>query len=189
LPKIKINIFGEGIEIRHLQLDTDTYNLWTEIAIAKKQLLTNLLLDPFFYYNLKNKKYNSMDDLPCEKFSGLINENKNQIEFWFNRKKVFKTNTIELFNEALLFPLFNVKQLPEFFTDKQGIYIMQKEMGNLGVYELEVNTDNLLLDDFTFETELYESSKIISRIKYKNISFSFLKKDTVITHQSGFEIK
>ena len=89
---------------------------------------------------------------------------KNQIEFWFNRKKVFKTNTLELFNEALLFPLFNIQQPPETFTEKQGIYIVQKEIGNLGVYELEVNADNLLLDDFKFETELYQNSKIISRI-------------------------
>ena len=55
MPKIKINIFGEAIEIRHLQLDAETYFQWNEIALKKKQLLTDLLLDSFFFYGLKGK--------------------------------------------------------------------------------------------------------------------------------------
>ena len=189
MNKIKINWFGSGVEIKRVLLPEDVHNDWNEIALKQNRSLVDLLVDPFFYYNLKNKKYNSFEDVPCEKFAGLLNENKNQLEFWFNRKKVFKTNTIELFNEAVLFPIFNIKQLPEYFTNNQGIYIVQKEIGNLGIYELQTNTTKLLLDDFTFETLQYQNTKIISSIKHQSQSFTFLKKDTVITNQVYFEIK
>ena len=158
------------------------------MALRQNRSLIDILLDPFFYYKLKNIQYNSIEDLSYDKFSGLLNESKNQIEIWFNRKKIFKTNTIELYNEAVLFPLFNLNHISESFTDKKGIYIVQKEIGNLGVYELEVDKDNLLIDDFTFETQLYQNSKIISGITHQNQCFSFIKKDTVITQQYGFEV-
>jgi hypothetical protein len=187
--KIKINWYGSGLEIKRLLLPAEIKYEWESIALKQNTTLIDALLDPFFYYKLKNKKYNSLEDLPCQQFSCLLHENKNQIEFWFNRKKVFKTNTFELFNEALLFPIFNLQHLQKPFTNKQGIYIVNKEIGNLGVYELEVNTHNLTLDNFIFETELYQNIKTISRITYLNQSFSFIKKDTAITSQSCFEVK
>ena len=189
MNKIKIIWQGSGVEIRRLLLPEAIRHDWELLSQKQNRTLIDALLDPFFYYKLKNNKYKSLEELPCEQFSGILNENKNQIEFWFNRKKVFKTNTVELLNEALLFPLFNVIPQQELFTTKQGIYIVNKEMGNLGVYELEVNTENLLLDDFTFETQQYQNSNTISKITYKKQSFTFVKKDTLITHQYSFEIK
>ena len=189
MNKIKISWYGSGLEIRRLFLPENIKNEWEEMALRQNRSLIDILLDPFFYYKLKNIQYNSIEDLSYDKFSGLLNESKNQIEIWFNRKKIFKTNTIELYNEAVLFPLFNLNHISESFTDKKGIYIVQKEIGNLGVYELEVDKDNLLIDDFTFETQLYQNSKIISGITHQNQYFPFIKKDTVITQQYGFEVK
>ncbi|MBA4155695.1 MAG: hypothetical protein C0512_15285 [Flavobacterium sp.] len=60
------------------------------------------------------------------------------------------------------------------------LYIRNKEIGTLGVFELKVQAEKLLLDDFIVETELFQSSKIISNISYKNQYFRLVKKDTVI---------
>lgn len=188
MNKIKINFYGSGIEIRRLLLPEDILKDWEGIALKQNCLLIDLLLDPFFYYKLKNKDFNSLEDLPCEQFSGLLNENKNQIEFWFKRKKIFKTTATELFNEILLFPIFNFQPIKKSFSAEKGIYVVNKEIGNLGVYELEVESENLLLDDFIFETALFQNTKFISRITYQNQTFSFTKKDTVITRQFSFEV-
>jgi hypothetical protein len=137
---------------------------WEEIALKQNRTLIELLLDPFFYYKLKDKNVNSLEEFPCDKFSGMLTENKNQLEFWFKNKKIFKSNTAEIVNEMFLFPMFKLQQAQDFFTSQKGIYIVNKEIGNLGVYELKVQEEKLLLDDFIVESELFQRSKIISSI-------------------------
>lgn len=162
---------------------------WEEIALKQNRTLIELLLDPFFYYKLKDKNFNSLEEFPCDKFSGMLTENKNQVEFWFKNKKIFKTNTAEIVNEMLLFPMFNLQPAQDSFTDQKGIYVVNKELGNLVVFELKVQEEKLLMDDFIMETTLFQNKKVLSKITYKNQCFSFVKKDTIIIHQSGFEIK
>lgn len=134
--KIKLVGLGTGLEIRRLSLPEETITDWKEIAIKQNRTITELLLDPFFYYKQNNWGYNSWTDLPCEITSGMLIENKNQLEIGFNRKKIYKTNTADLINQLLLFPLFKMKQSEQSFISKKGIYIVNKEMGNLGVLEM-----------------------------------------------------
>lgn len=187
MNKLKINFLGTGIEIKRILLPIDVLENWKGI-INKKRAITEALLDPFFYYKLKDKKYTSLEDLPAEKYSGILNAPKSQIEFWFKRKKVYKLNTHELFNENVLFPLFNIEKMQNPFILNKGIYILQNEIGTIGTYELLVNSETLNIDDFLFEIESIQSSTFIKNIKYKNQSLEFVKKDTMITYQSGFEI-
>ena len=189
MNRIKINWFGSGVEIRRLRLPEESRREWEAMALKQNRTLIELLLDPFFYYKLKDKNVNSLEEVPCEQFSGILNENKNQVEFWFKNKKIFKTNTAEIVNEMLLFPMFNLQPAQDSFTDQKGIYIVNKEIGTLGVFVLHVQEEKLLLDDFIVETELFQSSKIISSISFKNQYFRLVKKDTIIIHQSGFEIR
>jgi len=187
LNKLKINFLGTGIEIKRILLPTDVLENWREI-INTKRTITEALIDPFFYYKLKDKKYTSLEDLPSEKCSGILNAPKSQIEFWFNRKKVYKLNTYELFNENVLFPLFNMERMQNPFTHNNGIYILQNEIGTIGTYELMVNSETLNIDDFIFETDSFQNSVFIKTIKYQNQNLEFIKKDTMITHQSSFEV-
>mgnify|MGYP001483849332 CR=1 FL=1 len=187
MNKLKINFLGTGIEIKRILLPTDVLENWREI-INTKRTITEALIDPFFYYKLKDKKYTSLEDLPSEKCSGILNAPKSQIEFWFNRKKVYKLNTYELFNENVLFPLFNMERMQNPFTHNNGIYILQNEIGTIGTYELMVNSETLNIDDFIFETDSFQNSVFIKTIKYQNQNLEFIKKDTMITHQSSFEV-
>lgn len=187
MNKLKINFLGTGIEIKRILLPTDVLENWKGL-IHQKRTITEALLDPFFYYKLKDKKYASLEDLPAEKCSGILNTPKSQIEFWFKRKKVYKLNTYELFNENVLFPLFNMERMHNQFIHSNGIYIIQNEIGTIGTYELMVNSETLNIDDFIFEIDTYQYATFIKNIKYQNQNVEFIKKDTMITYQSGFEV-
>jgi len=191
MSKLKINIFGEGIEIRQLQLDTDVYAHWTEIASRKKRPLTDLLLDPFFYHQLKDSRFTSVLDLDATVVSGVLDKPKNQIEFWFNRHKVLKLKPNELFNELVLFPLYQVDKNQLFNSTELeiGLYIMKKEIGLISCLELEIDTNLLQIDDFKFITTEFKNEQFLSNIKYQNQNLNPVKNDTVITYQTGFEIK
>ncbi len=187
MNKLKINFLGTGIEIRRILLPTDVLENW-KVIINTKRTITEALLDPFFYYKLKDKKYTSLEDLPAEKCSGILNASKSQIEFWFNRKKAYKLDTHELFNENVLFPLFNIEKMQNPFINTKGIYILQNEIGTIGTYELMVNSEMLNIDDFIFEIDTSQNTTFIKNIKYQNQNLKFVKKDTMITYQYGFEI-
>lgn len=187
MNKLKINLLGTGVEIKRILLPEEILIQWKGL-INPKRTITEALLDPFFYYKLKDKKYNSLEDLPAEKCSGILNAPKSQIEFWFNRKKVYKLNTYELFNENVLFPLFNIERIENPLIHAKGIYILQNEIGTIGTYELMVNSDTLNIDDFTFEIDNFKNSTFIKNIKYQNRDLAIIKKDTIITYQTGFEV-
>jgi hypothetical protein len=188
LNKLKINFLGTGIEIKRILLPNDVLENWKGI-INQKRTITEALLDPFFYYKLKDKKYTSLEDLPAEKCSGILNAPKSQIEFWFNRKKVYKLNTYELFNENVLFPLFNLEIIENPFIHTKGIYILQNEIGTIGTYELMVDSNTLNIDDFIFEIDSSHNKTFIKNIKYQSQNLEIIKKDTMITYRCGFEVE
>lgn len=191
MSKLKINTFGEGIEIRKLNLDSETYQLWSEIALRKNKLLPDLLLDPFFYYGLKDLRFTELSDIDSRLISGMMNTTKSQIEIWHNRHKVLKIKAHELFNTNVLFPLFHLKESHSFVSCEldQGIYVIQKTIGLICQEELELSTSKLDIDDFTFTTAEFQSFKILTDIQYQNQIFTRVKSETTITYQTAFEIK
>ncbi|SEA74141.1 hypothetical protein SAMN05443667_10815 [Flavobacterium gillisiae] len=191
MPKLKINIFGEGIEIRQVQLDADRYQQWTEIALKKKRLLPDLLLDPFFYYQLKDSSITSILDLNATVISGVLDKPKSQIEIWFNRHKVLKVKPNQLFNEMVLFPLYQIEKNSAFNSNElePGLYSIKKEIGLIASLELQIATDRIEIDDFTFTTSVFQNEQFLTDIKYQNQNLNVLKNDTLTTYQTGFEIK
>lgn len=190
MPKIKINTFGEGIEIRQLKLDATTYQKWNTIAIKKNRSLPELLIDPFFYHGLKNTKVKSIHDLENTLVSGMLNTTKSHIEIWFNRKKVLKIQAHELFNEIVLFPLFNLEKNHTFIANdfEKGIYVIQKTIGLIVSQQLEIEEHYLNIKDFKFNTTEFKKEKILTDINYKKQYFEFIKSDSVITYQDSFEV-
>ena len=190
MQKIKINTFGEGIEVRHIVLDDDRYQQWSEIAARKNQKISDLLLDPFFFHQLKDPNVRSITDLNSKLISGILDRPKSQIEIWFNRHKVLKLKPNELFNEMLLFPLFQIEK-DNIIKDKsleKGFYVIQKTMGLLNSVQLKVDCRNLNLDDFTFSLSEFQDEQFLSQIMYQKKHFDFIKSDNVITYQTSLEI-
>ncbi|NGY38701.1 hypothetical protein FQU23_014440 [Flavobacterium sp. XN-5] len=191
MSKIKINLLGEGIEIRQIHLDADRYQQWNEIAKRKNCSLTDLLLDPFFYHQLRDSKLTSILDLEAAVTSGVLDKPKSHIEFWFKRRKVLKVKPNQLFNEMVLFPLYQIEKNPIFDSNQleSGIYIIKKEIGLIASMELKIAKDSLNIDDFTFTTSQFQNEQFLTNIKYQNQNLNFVKSDALTTYQTGFEIE
>jgi hypothetical protein len=191
MSKLKINTFGEGIEIRKLNLDSATYQHWSEIALRKNKLLPDLLVDPFFYYGLKDLRFTELSDIDSRLISGMMNTTKSQIEIWHERHKVLKIKAHELFNTNVLFPLFHLKESHSFVSGEleQGIYVIQKTIGLIRQEELLITDTALNIDYFYFKSTEFQAIKILTDIQYQTDYFTFVKSETTITYQTAFEIK
>jgi hypothetical protein len=191
MPKIKVNTFGEGIEIRQLQLAPATYELWSDIGSRKNRSFTDLLLDPFFYYDLKDPLFKELADINSAKVSGMLNTTKGHIEIWYNRHKVLKIQSHELFNKNVLFTLFNLEENRSFVSNKleKGIYAVQKTIGLLSQQKLEIDDHRLYIDDFIFTVAEFDNNVFLTNNKYQQHNFNFIKSETVITNQFAFEIE
>lgn len=190
MPKIKINTFGEGIEIRQLKLDPATYESWKATAAKRNCALHDLLLDPFFYHGLKHKKIKQLTDLDANLISGMLPSTKSHTEIWFKRHKVLKIHSHELFNEMVFFPLFNIIKNSSFIRDEleNGIYILQKTIGLLKSEQLEIGSDQLNIEDFSFVIDKFENNEFLTEITYQNQKLDFIKSEAIITYQTAFEI-
>lgn len=191
MPQIKINIFGEGIELRYLLLDPEILEQWSEIASRKNKVITDLITDPFFYHGLQNPNIKSLEDCGANVVQAMLHSPKSQIEIWFQRHKVIKFKSHELFNEMVLFPLFQTTEklvfgIPEL---QAGLYAIKKETGLLQSLTIATLDEKLNLNDFVFELSWFQNNRILTNITYKNQHLRLIKSDTLLTYQSAFEIK
>lgn len=191
MPKIKINTFGEGIEIRRLHLGSETYEYWKTIAAKKNRPLTDLILDPFFYHSLKDKNIKGLLDIEATLIGGMLNSPKSQIEIWFKRRKVLKIQSNELFNDLVLFKLFH-KEKNDFLLSEgleKGIYVVQKTIGMLRSEHVDATNQQLHIDDFSFTITNFGTEQFLTDILYQNQKSNVINSDTVITYQTAFEVK
>lgn len=191
MPQIKINLFGEGIEIRHLLLDTEILEHWNEIANRKNKVITDLITDPFFYHALRNPNIRSLEDINANVVKAMLDTSMSQIEIWFQRHKVIKFKSHELFNDMVLFPLFQTKENLVFGAHQlqAGLYSIKKETGLVRSIAIDTLDQDLNLDDFVFELSSFQNNRILTNITYKQQQLEFVKSDTLIIHESAFEIK
>ena len=164
---------------------------WNEIAYRKNKVITDLITDPFFYHSLRNPNIRSLEDINANVVKAMLDTSMSQIEIWFQRHKVIKIKSHELFNEMVLFPLFQTQENLVFGTNEfqTGLYAIKKEKGLLRSIAIETSDEELNLDDFIFEVSYYQNNRILTNITYKNQQLRLIKSDTLITHQSAFEIK
>lgn len=188
MPKIKVNIFGEGIEIKRLYLPDDTIADWRESAERKQSSLSDKIIDPFFFYDLKHPLYSSLEAIPFQSVSGMLDNPKNQLEIWFDRKKVMKWYAADLFDEMLLFPLFQIQKTVLSEQFQSGIIIQQRERGQLATLELYIEEERLNLDDMLFTIKSGLGFSFLTDITYKNTALTFIKKETLIINQSAIEL-
>lgn len=68
------------------------------------------------------------------------------------------------------------------------MYSIKKEKGLLRSIAIEISDEQLNLYDFIFEVSSFQNNRILTNINYNNQQLRFIKNDTLITHQSAFEI-
>lgn len=187
MQTLKINLFGEQWTLKKVILNTIEKEYFDNIASRLKLPLHKALLDPFFYHHLKLALIPSLDKLPCEKISGLLNSNKNQIEIWLDGKKIRKLKFEELNQEQYLFPLYNTSKSIIQNTHKSGIYIEQKEIGFIGSYVFKI--ENFILEDLQFILIDLNNKLLLQNVTYPNCNTIFKKKETLINYQNSFIIE
>jgi len=186
LQKLKIDLFGEVITIKRVVLNSIEQDYYDSIATGLKLPLHQAILDPFFYFHLKLKTVDSLEKLPCEEVSGLLNTPKNQIEIWLDGKKIHKLKLEALNQDQYLFPLYSVEKKLLNFSKTPGIYIEQKEIGFIGSYEFKI--EQFELEKLQFELVVLNDQVLLQNINYTNSRKIFKRKETLITYQNSYFI-
>lgn len=186
MPKLKINFHGESWTLKKFKCNDDELKECLKVAAKMKLPLAKALLDPFFFYYLKIPTIPSTEHLPGTKWSGLLDSPKNQIEIWYDGKKIKKLHIADINQDLLLFPLYNKNKTKIKEEYNSGIYVEQQAIGFVGSYELNVEAFNL--EDLHFHLLQFNDKLLLKQPTYSNQKLRFRKKETLLTYQNGFEI-
>ena len=185
--KLKINLYGESWTLKKFECSPTDFDLCIEVANKMKLTITEALLSPFFYYNLKLPNISSLEYLPGKKISGLINTPSNQIEVWYNGVRIKKLKLTDFNQDDLLFPLYNVEKIEIDNKFEPGIYVEQKAFGLVASYETTIESFNI--ENLNFRLLELSDKTLIQKITYNNQELKLKKKDVLIRYQNGFEVK
>jgi hypothetical protein len=112
---------------------------------------------------------------------------KNQIEIWYNAKKIKKLKIAELDQDLLLSPIYNKNKIEINKEYSTGIYVEQQAIGFVGSYELNIGSFNL--EDLQFNLMQFNDKLLLQPPTYSNQKLKFRKKETLLIYQNGFEVK
>jgi hypothetical protein len=186
MHKLKINFHGESWTLK--KFECSKYELDACLATADKinLPLEKALLDPFFYYYLKIPTIASTEHLPGTKWSGLLDSPKNQIEIWYDGRKIRKLLIADIDQDLLLFPIYNKNKIEIRKEYCPGIYVEQQAIGFVGSYELNIESFNL--EDLQFNLLKFNDKLLLQQPTYSTQKLLFKKKETLLTYQNSFEI-
>lgn len=184
MSKLKINLFGESFKIKRLAISTPQNVLWQSIAIKMKQPLCKVLVDPFFYYLLSDELIQKYEDIEGEVQHGLMNTSKNNVEIWFQKKKIQKLKINDLNEELLLFPLYSSVKTEFTFCDVNGYYIEERAIGLVGSYEIYI--DNFKIEDLEFRLFEVNGMTILQELNYQKKPLMCKKIESLIIYQNGY---
>lgn len=187
MPKLKINFHGESWALKKFECNDDDLKECLKVAAKIKLPLAKALMDPFFYYYLKIPTIPSTEHLPGTKWSGLLNSHRNQIEIWYDAKKITKLHIADIDQNLLLFPKYNKSKIEIKEEYSPGIYVEQQAIGFVGSYEL--NIESFKLEDLQFHLLKFNDKLLLQPPTYSNQKLRFKKKETLLTYQNGFEVE
>jgi len=186
---LKIKLYGESFKIHKLKIDFNLLPLFQNVANKLEEPLHSALLNIDFFSILNMKEFETLNHVIDYTFSGLINNRSSQIEINTGRKRIDKFGLNVLFRPTTIFPLYQTKQhLIDTNKLSSGYYIVEKEIGLIGVYEIAVKdfrVDSLkfYLTEITLSDVNYELLNIIT---YENVALSLIKSDALLRYQNCF---
>ena len=186
MQTLKINLHGESWTLKKFECSEEDLRECRKLADKMKLSLSQALLDPFFYYNLKRPSIASVEHVPGKKISGLLNNPKNQIEILLDGKKITKLQIKDLNQEQLLFPLYNLHKNAIIEEYSAGIYVEQKAIGFIGSYEIKLK--NFTIADLQFNLLQFNDKLLLQKPSYQNKNMRFTKKKTLLIYQNSFEV-
>ena len=189
MPKLKIGLFGESLTIKYLK---STPDLLTRIASSLKELDQEVVLsisDPAFYKLLAEPGIESANDLKFTKVGGLRNTHKNQVEIWFNGKKIQKIKLDSFFRPNTLFSLYDTKTIINDFG--AGLYIVEEAIGLINSYELQVEHFDIQQLQFELVATDFQGTRVelLTQVEYERMVLRSRKEDSLITRFYGVVIE
>lgn len=175
--KLKINLFGEGIRVKQILLNPSQLEKIKATAYKLNTSIELALIDPYFYHELNDKQITTFEDYEGLLIEGLLNTPKNLIEIWFKGKKLIKFKFQDLFNENLLFPLYNTKLTESRISNFKGFLIQEIEIGLIASFEYKL--DLFDISKLEFNLEKNEGNFVLNKIFYENTPLLLKKKDTL----------
>ncbi|MNL35677.1 hypothetical protein D3C87_1577200 [compost metagenome] len=193
MNKLKINLFGELWKLIKLELSASEYNILEKRATELETPVHEALLDAIFFQDDILPDVFIPTDLKHTCTSGLLDTYKNQIEIWYNGKKIHKMSIKDLTDDYLLFQLYHTKLDNKLaYRDlPKGIYIEQQEIGLVGSYEMIIKHFDIFFLEFNIiQVERNgECFDVLKEIKYLDkILNKKVSDDTLVTRQFSFEI-
>ena len=180
--RLKINFFGEGISISKIEIPEDFQEQWNDKIQSSKQSIETLLLDPFFYYNLKIPNVNSYHDVTSKSWEGIHCNHQSVFEIWSQRKKIYKDTLNHVATSQTLFPLFNTIQ-DNWILDEKGIYVIEHEKGLIRSTIIEHHNAKLDMDDFRFHLAQWNDSFWLDKLYFLEQECCSTSSDTMIIKQ------
>jgi hypothetical protein len=187
MPKLKINFHGESWTLKKFECNDYDFKECNKLAERMKLPLAKALLDPFFYYYLKIPAIASTENLPGTKWSGLLNSPRNQIEIWYDSKKIRKLHIADINQDLLLFPIYNKNKIESIEEYTPGIYVEQQTIGFVASYEL--NIESFSLDDLQFNLLQFNDKLLLQKPSYLNKKVFIRRKQTLLIYQNSFEVE
>ncbi|WP_445956553.1 hypothetical protein [Yeosuana sp.] len=189
---LRVKLYGESFKLHKLKLDLKLLPLFKNCADKIGEPLHLALLNINFFSVLDIKEFQTLNNITDYTFSGLINNNRNQVEISWGKRKISNIKTDELFRPRTLFPLYNIQfNLVDVNELKPGIYIEEREIGLIGSYEIEV--ENLKIDLLKFYLTKINFSNVdyelLNMIAYREQILPCVKSDALLRYQSSFQFE
>lgn len=182
LTNTRLQLFGTFFLIKEVVFDPMETVYFEKVAQRYGQTLTDALLDPYFYDQLRLDKYHHPEDLKGDWYYALDVSQYHVIELWGVGNKKQKFNLNDLHPERTLFPLYPTKdfQIPQM---RAPLSITIKEKGR-ALFDLNLSFNAL-------ETQLHFGvclkQQLIHTIALQNKKILPHKRDTVVIGGSGIQ--
>jgi len=135
---LKAKLYGESYKIHRLHIEADNFSRFQEIVEELGEPLEDVLLNINFFNYLDIKEIKTIYDLKQSTYQGLINNEKSQVEIWLGRRRVIKISLENIFHQQTLFPLYQTQFNRINAKLKPGLYLEEKEIGTIGIYETKI---------------------------------------------------
>jgi len=185
LDKVKISLYGESFKIHSLEVKNHFLSLefFTERALQLGEPLDTALLNINFFKNFSSDKLNSVQDLIGFTFGGLLNNHKAKIEIRRGRKLLQKLPLDDLYDPKTLFPLFDVHKGTLSLKLKNNIFLIEKEIGLIGTYEIQTEKFDIAKLKFNICDVEYNNDHyhLLLALSYNQNKLNSIKSDTLVT--------
>ena len=188
--KIRINLVGVGYMIQKSRVSNTLFNKMVLAAQKLNSSLDEALLDVEFFSVLDFPKISTISDFQTEFcYHGLLDDPRSKIEIWMNGKKKKVLKVRQLYNEDLLFPLYDSKIFEANLTcrTKREFVFVEVSIGT--VLDVSVNIPDFSADKLLFkicEVENGIKHSILFDVLYEGKTLFVRIPDTLVTSYNVF---